>query len=123
MSHTNERRYLRAVRFLLRLSLSTLAALAGSSWPVANAGAQRLESLWYLRGEQSIQSFLAKADQIAIVAPQVFTMDSTGMIRGQVDPRVIETARAKGVKLMPLVMNVARSTTRRSPIRSTSFRT
>jgi spore germination protein YaaH len=27
------------------------------------------------------------------------------MIRGHVDPRVIETARAKGVKLMPLVMN------------------
>jgi spore germination protein YaaH len=105
MSNTNERRYLRAVRFLLRLSLFTLAALAGSSWPVANAGAQRLEALWYLRGEQSIQSFLANADQIAIVAPQVFTMDSTGMIRGQVDPRVIETARAKGVKLMPLVMN------------------
>jgi hypothetical protein len=111
------------VRSLLRLSLSTLAALAASSWPVANAGAQRLEALWYLRGEQSIQSFLANADQIAIVAPQVFTMDSTGMIRGQVDPRVIETARAKGVKLMPLVMNVARSTTRRSPIRSTSSRT
>jgi spore germination protein YaaH len=105
MSNTNERRYLRAVRFLLRLSLFTLAALAGSSWRVANAGAQRLEALWYLRGEQSIQSFLANADQIAIVAPQVFTMDSTGMIRGQVDPRVIETARAKGVKLMPLVMN------------------
>jgi spore germination protein YaaH len=32
-------------------------------------------------------------------------MDSTGMIRGRVDPRIIETARAKAVKLMPLVMN------------------
>jgi putative aminopeptidase FrvX len=48
---------------------------------------------------QSIQSFLANADQIASVAPQVFTMDSTGMIRGQVDPRVIETARANGIQL------------------------
>jgi len=69
------------------------------------ARAQRLESLWYLRGEESIQSFLAHADQISIVSPQVFQMDSTGMIRGRVDPRVVETARAKGVKLMPLVMN------------------
>jgi spore germination protein YaaH len=86
-----------------RVSLLILAAAAG--WPVATADAQRLESLWYLRGEQSIQSFLRHADQIAIVAPQVFTMDSTGAIRGQVDPRVIETARAKRVKLMPLVMN------------------
>jgi len=91
------------VRLRLRLSLSALVALAASGW--ASAGAQQLESLWYLRGEQSIQSFLAHADQIDIVAPQVFTMDSTGVIRGQVDPRVIETARTKGVKLVPLVMN------------------
>lgn len=105
MSPSNEPRYLRAVRFHLRSSLPALAALAVSGWPIASAGAQRLESLWYLRGERSTLSFLAHADQIAIVAPQVFTMDSTGMIRGQVDPRVIETARARGVKLMPLVMN------------------
>lgn len=63
------------------------------------------EALWYLRGERSIQAFLAHADQITVIAPQVYQMDSTGMIRGQIDPRVIETARAKGVKLMPLVMN------------------
>jgi hypothetical protein len=66
---------------------------------------QRLEALWYLRGEESIQAFLAHADQISIVAPQVFYMDSTGVIRGGVDPRVIETARLKGVKVHPLVMN------------------
>lgn len=69
------------------------------------ASAQRLEALWYVRGEESIQAFIAHADQITIVAPQVFQMDSTGMIRGQVDPRVIATARANGVKLHPLVMN------------------
>ena len=71
----------------------------------SSCDAQRLESLWYLRGEQSIQAFIKHADQIAIVAPQVFVMDSTGAIRGQVDARVLQTARAKGVKVMPLVMN------------------
>jgi spore germination protein YaaH len=65
----------------------------------------REEALWYLRGERSIQAFLANADKIAIVSPQVFSMDSNGVIRGSVDPRVIETAKAKGVKLVPLVMN------------------
>jgi spore germination protein YaaH len=35
----------------------------------------------------------------------VFEMDSTGVIRGSVDPRVVATARAKHVKLVPLVMN------------------
>ena len=69
------------------------------------AGAQKLEALWYLRGEESIQSFIAHADQISIVSPQVFVMDSTGVIRGGVDPRVTATARARGVKLVPLVMN------------------
>ena len=82
-----------------------LAVIAASGLAASRVAAQRLESLWYVRGEASIQSFLAHADQIAIVAPQVFTMDSSGVIRGQVDPRVIATARAKGVKLMPLVMN------------------
>jgi len=53
----------------------------------------------------SIQSFIAHADQISIVAPQVFSMDAKGMIHGKVDPRVIEIARAKGVKVMPLVTN------------------
>ena len=87
-------------------SLVLLAnALALTTSLSAGAHAQRLEALWYLRGERSIQAFLRHADQIAIVAPQVFTMDSTGTISGRVDPRVIETARAKGVKLMPLVMN------------------
>jgi len=67
--------------------------------------AQGPEALWYLRGEQSIQGFLAHASQISIVSPQVFVMDSTGVISGSVDPRVVATARAKGVKLIPLVMN------------------
>lgn len=79
--------------------VTVMMALAGP------AGAQRLESLWYLRGEESIQAFIARADQITIVAPQVFQMDSTGRIRGQVDPRVMATAREKGVEVHPLVMN------------------
>jgi spore germination protein YaaH len=69
------------------------------------ADAQRLEALWYLRGERSIASFLANADKISIISPQVFSMDSIGIIRGRVDPRVIAKAREKNVKLIPLVMN------------------
>jgi len=87
----------RALPAQLALVLVTLAA--------QTAAGQKLEALWYLRGEESIQSFLAHADQISIVSPQDFIMDSTGVIRGSVDPRVIATARAKGVKLIPLVMN------------------
>ena len=73
----------------------------------AGLGAQRrpLESLWYVRGEESVQAFLLHADQISIVSPQVFVMDSSGVIAGGLDPRVVATAKARGVKLIPLVMN------------------
>jgi spore germination protein YaaH len=67
---------------------------------------RKLESLWYsVRGEQSVQSFLAHADQISIVSPQVFSLDSNGIITGSVDPRVVAMAHEKRVKLVPLVMN------------------
>ena len=85
-----------------RVAGVTLALLALFS---GRAQAQGLESLWYLRGEESIQAFLAHAGQISIVSPQVFEMDSTGAIRGGVDPRVVAAARTNGVKLIPLVMN------------------
>ena len=65
-----------------------------------------LEAPWYSTGgETSTQSFLAHAGEISIVSPQVFAMDSTGAIRGHVDPRVVDAAREHGVKLVPLVMN------------------
>src|SRR5450759_4270763 len=66
----------------------------------------RLEALWYsVSGEQSVQSFLAHADQISIVSPQVFSLDSNGIITGSIDPRVVAAAHEKHVKLVPLVMN------------------
>jgi spore germination protein YaaH len=84
-------------------------ALAFAACIVASAprvDAQKLEALWYSVGsEESTQSFLAHADRISIVSPQVFMIDSLGVIRGKVDPRVVAKAREKGVKVVPLVMN------------------
>jgi len=79
--------------------------LVGLCFLAARVEAQGLESLWYVRGEASLQAFLAHADQISIVSPQVFVMDSTGVIRGELDPRLVATAHEKAVKLVPLVMN------------------
>jgi spore germination protein YaaH len=74
--------------------------------PVRHATAQRPEALWYsVGGEQSTQSFLAHADRISVVAPQVFSLDSAGVISGGVDPRVVAAARQHHVQLIPLVMN------------------
>ncbi len=83
-----------------RLSLLTLLAL-----PLV-AESQAPEAIWYVRNdEEGIRSFIANASRISIVAPQVYSIDSSGSIRGGTDPRIVAAARANGVKLMPLVMN------------------
>ncbi|HKW12528.1 MAG TPA: hypothetical protein VJO33_19225, partial [Gemmatimonadaceae bacterium] len=72
----------------------------------ASACAQKLEALWYSTGnEASTQDFLAHADKISIISPQVFAFDSAGGLHGRIDPRLVATAREKGVKVIPLVVN------------------
>ncbi len=88
---------------LQRVALVASVLLAATA---PRAHGQSLESVWYsTSGESSTQSFLAHADHITIVAPQVFAFDASGEIHGHVDPRVIATAHQKGVKVVPLVTN------------------
>jgi spore germination protein YaaH len=90
---------------MTRLHLALLSSLALALVPRASH-AQALEALWYSTdAEQSVQSFLANASKISIVAPQSFSMDSSGIIWGRVDPRVVAKAREVGVKLVPLIVN------------------
>jgi spore germination protein YaaH len=89
----------------------TSRRLAGLSWlvlttAVSRGSAQKPEALWYsVPSEESTQSFLAHAGQISIVSPQVFSIDSLGVISGSIDPRVVAKARDNGVQVVPLVMN------------------
>jgi spore germination protein YaaH len=102
MQHEPER------HLLMRTIRSSLLALAASAALVAAAPlqAQAPERLWYATNdERSVQSFIAHADRISVVAPQSFSMDSIGLIWGKVDPRLIAAARAKGVKVIPLIVN------------------
>lgn len=85
------------LRFALIASCIAAATLPAQSRP---------EALWYSVGsEESTQSFIAHADKISIVSPQVYTVDSTGTVSGSIDRRLVEAARARGVKVVPLVMN------------------
>jgi len=86
------------------LALALMGALlAGCT--LSQPAPQKLESLWYAQGAASTPSFLEHADQISIVSPQVFSLDSNGVITGGMDPRMVATARANHVQLVPLVMN------------------
>ncbi len=81
-------------------------ALACSFFPARARAQGGGEALWYLTArEESVQSFLAHAEQISIVAPQTFSMDSNGVVWGSVDARVTAAAKAKGVKVIPLIVN------------------
>ncbi|MBI3568012.1 MAG: glycosyl hydrolase [Gemmatimonadetes bacterium] len=84
-----------------------IARLAALAVAVRGAAAQsRPEALWYATGgEESVQSFLAHADRISIVSPQTYVVDSSGTVSGYIDRRLVDAARAKGVKVVPLVMN------------------
>jgi spore germination protein YaaH len=70
------------------------------------AGAQAPERLfYYVDREDSYRSLVAHVDQITVLGPQVYTVDSLGIVYGQLDSRVLALARSRGVKVMPLVVN------------------
>jgi spore germination protein YaaH len=70
------------------------------------ARAQAAERLfYYVDREDSYRSLVAHVDQITVLGPQVYTVDSLGLVYGSLDRRVLELAKARRVKVMPLVVN------------------
>src|SRR5688572_17925204 len=86
----------RLVRTTLLITTVTASALGAQ-------GAERL--FYYVDREDSYRSFVAHVDQITVLGPQVYTVDSLGIVYGQLDRRVLELAKARGVKVMPLLVN------------------
>lgn len=82
---------------------ATFALLAAAPLPAA---AQAMEKLfYYVDNEQSYNSFVKHVAQIDVLAPGSYRIDSLGIIWGEIDRRVLELARANGVKVMPLIVN------------------
>jgi spore germination protein YaaH len=86
-----------------------LAAVASISlFDPSAVPAQALERLfYYVDREDSYQSLVKNIDQITVLGPQVYTVDSLGVVFGQLDSRVLALAKAHRVKVMPLVVNEA----------------
>jgi spore germination protein YaaH len=73
---------------------------------VPPAAAQAPERLfYYVDTEQSYDDLVRHIDQITVLGPQVFTVDSLGLVWGELDPRVLALARQHHVQVMPLVVN------------------
>lgn len=86
---------------LFRVGVVVVALIGATS-----ADAQSTERLfYYVDREDSYRSVVAHVDQITVLGPQVYTVDSLGIVYGSLDRRVLQLAKSRGVKVMPLVVN------------------
>jgi spore germination protein YaaH len=86
----------------LRLLL-LLAALLLPGPALAQQPVQRL--FYYYDDPGAWESLRRNIDQISVVAPSGYNVDEDGMVWGDVDARVRDLARERGVAVMPLVVN------------------
>jgi spore germination protein YaaH len=85
--------------------LLNLAAVQAAAAQVAKPAPP--QALFYLTREaKSVQSFLAHADQVDVLAPHWYDVDSQGALSGRPDPQVLAAAQAHQVALTPLVTNL-----------------
>ncbi|MGH7575808.1 MAG: glycosyl hydrolase family 18 protein [Longimicrobiales bacterium] len=71
-----------------------------------DVSAQDVERLFYYTdNEDAYESLVANIDRISVIAPGGYSVDTDGIVWGEVDPRVLELARERGVPVMPLIVN------------------
>ena len=85
----------------MRLKLIVLALVINA----AALGAQGERLFYYVDREDAYRSLVAHIDQITVLGPQSYTVDSLGTFFGAVDARVLKLANEHHVKVMPLFVN------------------
>jgi spore germination protein YaaH len=84
--------------------LGACAVLAFQAAPLPGQGApERL--FYYTDNEAAWRSFVAHVDRIDVLAPSAYNVDESGVVWGDVDPRVLDLARERGVDVVPLLVN------------------
>src|SRR5919109_352185 len=74
--------------------------------PLALEAQAPLERLfYYVDREDSYESFVKHADRIDILGVGGYRVDSLGILWGSIDRRVLDLARLRNVKVMPLLVN------------------
>mgnify|MGYP001556927820 FL=1 len=79
------------------------AVLIASTASEAQGAGERL--FYYVDRADSYNSLVKHIDEITVVAPQVYVVDSLGIMWGTLDRRVVDLAKKHGVKVMPLFTN------------------
>lgn len=64
------------------------------------------KALFYMQDSPAaVRSFQANAARVDIIVPTVYSADGEGLVWGEPNPAVVETARRMKVRLMPIVVN------------------
>ena len=71
----------------------------------AGLGAQTKAIFYMTARPESVRSFLAHAEKIDILIPEIYSADGEGVVWGAPDPQVLETAQKQGVPVMPIIVN------------------
>jgi spore germination protein YaaH len=64
------------------------------------------KALFYMQDSPAaVRSFQANAARIDIIVPTVYSADGDGLVWGEPNPVVVDTARLANVRLMPIIVN------------------
>jgi spore germination protein YaaH len=94
---------------ILFTAIGIMVYAAASFGEAPSKPSDRGEALFYLTDSPgSIQSFVAHADRIDLVAPNWYTVDGNGLISGGPNPLVLRTAKQAHTPVMPLVQALSK---------------
>ena len=88
---------------MLRIAAAAAAAVFVLFAPASAQQGERL--FYYVDREDAYESLVANIARIDILAPSGYYIDEDGVVYGDVDRRVLELAKANGVRVMPLLVN------------------
>jgi spore germination protein YaaH len=90
----------------LRLVLTWL--LLVFALPVSGFSQKKLEVLFAYR-PRSFDALKKHIDQVTIVAPAPFIVDKSGVVYGEIEPKLLKLTKEHNVKVMPQIKNLDRS--------------
>jgi len=64
-----------------------------------------LRIFYYQEGPKAFSSFKQHVSSVDVIAPQVYSFNKNGVLRGQINPKLLAFAQKNNVKIMPLVTN------------------
>jgi len=89
----------------MSMAIRALSLLLVGLSVAARLQAQTERLFYYVDREDAYRSLAEHIDQITVLGPQSYTVDSLGTFFGGVDARVLRLAREHHVKVMPLFVN------------------